>query len=235
MIKEKEDYSETHPELREGEVFLFNGMSETYDPLKWDTKRMGAVAYTSRGAVLPKYRPIFAQRKEYEEKKKDDEEEIRRRDTGMVFQAAPPSAQIQITRGGTCDVCGRPMYDNEGRECIAVNIAMYEHSEADRVKEAFGKQSFNICFVCFLRALGVKEPNKIEDKTGQDLIMNAPVVFGLLRQGHIPTIEKMLKEGATWEEIGKEIGWCLETAKEQYGWYVKALEKHLPPLQGEKE
>lgn len=148
----------------------------------------------------------------------------------MAAQATPPGYHISTIGDSTCDVCGRPMYDGEGRECIAVNIAVYEHSEADRVKEAFGKQSFNICFVCFLRALGVKEPNKIEDKTGQDLTMNAPVVFGLLRQGHIPTIEKMIKDGATWEEIGKEIGWCPETAKEHYGWYVKALEKHLPPL-----
>lgn len=163
-------------------------------------------------------------------KEKKDREKIGSKDIGMVLHVTSPSAQIRITGEGTCDVCGRSMYDGERRECIAVNIAVYEHSEADRVKEAFGKQSFNICFVCFLRALGVKEPNKIEDKTGQDLIMNAPVVSGLLQQGHIPTIEKMLKEGATWEEIGKEIGWCPETAKEQYGWYVKALEKHLPPL-----
>ncbi len=78
----------------------------------------------------------------------------------MLLQATPPSAQIQITGEGSCDVCGRPMYDDEGRECIAVNIAVYEHSEADRVKEVFGKQSFRICFVCFLRALGVKELKK---------------------------------------------------------------------------
>jgi hypothetical protein len=65
---------------------------------------------------------------------------------------------------------------------------------------------------------------KIEDKTWPAFIMNAPVVFGLQQQGHIPTIEKMLKEGATWEEIGKEIGWCPETAKEHYSWHVNSLE-----------
>ena len=64
--------------------------------------------------------------------------------------------------------------------------------------------------------------------------MNTPVVFGLLQQGHIPTIKIMLKDGATWKEIGKEIGWCPETAKEHYGWYVKALENHLPPLQKQR-
>lgn len=68
MFKEKRNYNETHPELEEGEMFLFSGVSETYDPLKWNTKRMGAVAYTSRGAALAhKYRLIFVQRKEYEE------------------------------------------------------------------------------------------------------------------------------------------------------------------------
>lgn len=75
-----------------------------------------------------------------------------------------------------------------------------------------------------------KDKEIIEDKMGLDLIMDSPVVFGLLRQGHIPTIEIMLKDGATWEEIGKEIGWCPETAKEHYSWHVEALEKHLPPL-----
>jgi hypothetical protein len=78
--------------------------------------------------------------------------------------------------------------------------------------------------LCLLKASftkGVpKEKMKIEVETGPDYIMNAPVVFGLQRQGHIPTIEKMLKEGATWEEIGKEIGWCAETAKEHYIWFI---------------
>ena len=52
-------------------------------------------------------------------------------------------------------------------------------------------------------------------------IMNAQVRFGLKQQGHLPTIEKMLKNNATWEEIGKAINWDPETAKEHYGWHVK--------------
>lgn len=40
-----------------------------------------------------------------------------------------------------------------------------------------------------------------------DLLGDAPIVFGLRAQGHIPTVERMLAEGATWDEIGKEIGW----------------------------
>lgn len=168
MIKEKEDYNETHPELSEGEVFLFNGVSKTYDPLKWDTKRMGAVAYTSRGAVLPKYRPIFAQRKEYEEKKKEDEEEIRRRDTGMVAQATPPFARIQTVGDDTCDVCGINMTD-KGCTVIGMNItiqfdALSDHKEIQRLENTFGKTNFKICYVCWLKSLGVKELN-MEEKT----------------------------------------------------------------------
>jgi hypothetical protein len=42
---------------------------------------------------------------------------------------------------------------------------------------------------------------------------NVPVLFGLARQGHIPTIERMLAEGKSWSEIGEAIGWCGETAR----------------------
>ena len=33
------------------------------------------------------------------------------------------------------------------------------------------------------------------------------ILFGLIAQGHIPTIEKMLEDGKLWEQIAKEIGW----------------------------
>ena len=54
-----------------------------------------------------------------------------------------------------------------------------------------------------------------------DTLMNSPVLFGLAQQGHIPTIKRMLEEGAAWEQIGEEIGWCPETAKEHYSWYLE--------------
>lgn len=47
-------------------------------------------------------------------------------------------------------------------------------------------------------------------------IGNKNVRFGLKAQGHLPTIEKMIKNGNTWEEIGKKIGWCPKTAKKHY-------------------
>lgn len=45
--------------------------------------------------------------------------------------------------------------------------------------------------------------------------------FGLVQQGHIPTIEAMLGEGASWEEIGLKIGWCHKTAEQHYNAYLK--------------
>lgn len=44
----------------------------------------------------------------------------------------------------------------------------------------------------------------------------ARVTFGLQAQGHIPTVERMLAEGATWDRIGDAIGWHPVTAREHY-------------------
>lgn len=44
----------------------------------------------------------------------------------------------------------------------------------------------------------------------------ALVRFGLRAQGHIPTIERMLADGASWRAIGDAIGWDWRTAKEWY-------------------
>jgi hypothetical protein len=70
----------------------------------------------------------------------------------------------------------------------------------------------------------IGECKQVDQKTIESL-MNAPFLFGVKLQGHIPTIERMLEEGATWEQIGEEIGWCPETAKEHYIWYIKEQEK----------
>lgn len=68
-------------------------------------------------------------------------------------------------------------------------------------------------------------------------LLNAPVVFGLQAQGHIATIENMLKEGKSWEEIGSAIGWCYETAEKHYFKFkIKQLEireKEIDALLGE--
>ena len=54
----------------------------------------------------------------------------------------------------------------------------------------------------------------IEDRYPE--IANAKIAFGLRQQGHLPTVERMLADGKSWEEIGKAIGWCPITAKEFY-------------------
>lgn len=55
------------------------------------------------------------------------------------------------------------------------------------------------------------------------------VCIGLEQQGHILTVEKMLAEGKTWEEIGEVIGWYGPTAEEWYGLYLKAREESQAP------
>jgi len=52
-----------------------------------------------------------------------------------------------------------------------------------------------------------------------DEILNAPVKFGLVAQGHIPTIDRMLAEGKDWDSIGKDIGWQPTTAKQHFERY----------------
>ncbi len=58
-----------------------------------------------------------------------------------------------------------------------------------------------------------------------DILLNMPVLFGLEAQGHIPTIEQMLSENKTWDEIGKTIGWLPDTAQEHYERYKKRRSK----------
>lgn len=45
--------------------------------------------------------------------------------------------------------------------------------------------------------------------------------FGLRAQGHISTIEEMLKADATWGEIGKAIGWNPDTAERHWGLHLE--------------
>jgi hypothetical protein len=60
-----------------------------------------------------------------------------------------------------------------------------------------------------------------------DFIGNTPFQFGLAAQGKIPTVEKMLAAGSTWDEIGNAIGWDGATAKRFYGYYLEDKEKKL--------
>ena len=65
--------------------------------------------------------------------------------------------------------------------------------------------------------------NSIQEK-------NYKIVFGLEQQGHIPTIERILDEFGSsseyvWEKIGKEIGWCPQTAAYYYIDYLRKKRK----------
>lgn len=53
-------------------------------------------------------------------------------------------------------------------------------------------------------------------------LLNAPVKFGLVAQGHVPTIDRMIAEGKDWPEIGAAIGWEPDTAMRHY---LKLCEK----------
>ena len=53
-----------------------------------------------------------------------------------------------------------------------------------------------------------------------DLAPDVTIRYGLAAQGHIPTIGRLLAAGASWDEIGREIGWCPATAERHYGRYL---------------
>lgn len=91
-------------------------------------------------------------------------------------------------------------------------------------------------------ALEPGRPMFADDQEFVEKILNQRILFGLRAQEHLPTIRRMLADGASWEEIGKEIGWDAVTAREHYGWEVKPRPKpceecgHIPScsiLQGE--
>ena len=47
------------------------------------------------------------------------------------------------------------------------------------------------------------------------------IKFGLEAQGHIPTVEKMLEDGRSWDEIAEAIGWVGgDTVKRFYDRHV---------------
>lgn len=57
-----------------------------------------------------------------------------------------------------CDVCSRNMTNKKGETIIALRITVGDEAvEAEDVDRMFGKKDFNICGICFLKALKVKE------------------------------------------------------------------------------
>lgn len=63
-------FNTTHPEIRDGEMFLtncFGVSSDSYREIEWRTKRKGKVAYTIRGKPIENVYPVFIQIKEYDD------------------------------------------------------------------------------------------------------------------------------------------------------------------------
>jgi FMN phosphatase YigB (HAD superfamily) len=64
------------------------------------------------------------------------------------------------------------------------------------------------------------DTQKAREKLFKEFFENVQVNIGLEQQGHIPTVEKMLEDGMSWDEIGKAIGWHGPTANQ---WYIAHL------------
>ncbi len=56
---------------------------------------------------------------------------------------------------------------------------------------------------------------------------NSQVQIGLVTQGHIPTIERMLEGGALWRDIGHAINWDPAIAAQHYAHYAFEQLKRL--------
>ena len=66
------------------------------------------------------------------------------------------------TRSVLCDVCGRDMVDENDCEVVGMSLIVVdnrevmEHPEIARLRDTFGKTSFKICYVCWVKSLGIK-------------------------------------------------------------------------------
>jgi hypothetical protein len=54
--------------------------------------------------------------------------------------------------------------------------------------------------------------------------LDVPFLFGLSAQGHIPTVQWLLRHGADWEQIGEVIGWHGPTAEKFYKRWLERQE-----------
>ena len=53
------DFNKTHPELKEGEVFLTNGTVSDFHKIRCESKRLGGQAYSKQGNIVEGLRPVF--------------------------------------------------------------------------------------------------------------------------------------------------------------------------------
>lgn len=57
------------------------------------------------------------------------------------------------------------------------------------------------------------DPSAATPSAARKKLLDAPVRFGLRAQGHFDTVLQMRKDGRSWEEIGREIGWIPEAVE----------------------
>jgi hypothetical protein len=79
----------THPEMRDGEVWAFNGTDEHFHASAWRTKRLGEQAYDIWGRPIGGCYPVFVQRTEVEARGIDpDQFEKKRERDREAYRAA---------------------------------------------------------------------------------------------------------------------------------------------------
>lgn len=62
-----------------------------------------------------------------------------------------------------CDVCGENLKDESGKAVAGVVIKLLGANPArNKVEDIFGKNEFRICYVCWLKSLGVKPKRNAE-------------------------------------------------------------------------
>jgi hypothetical protein len=58
------DFNLTHPELKEGEIFVTNSNTDKLSTIGWKTKRVGIIAYDIQGKEINWLVPVFRQSSE---------------------------------------------------------------------------------------------------------------------------------------------------------------------------
>lgn len=52
-------------------------------------------------------------------------------------------------------------------------------------------------------------------------LAGAKIAFGLSAQGHLATVEQMVTDGRSWEDIGAAIGWSADAVEQHWKWHVE--------------
>lgn len=65
-----------------------------------------------------------------------------------------------------CDVCNFDLTDDAGYATVGKTVQLSNSvPEKQRAIKAFGKNKFNICYVCYLKSLGLKEVKETKIKS----------------------------------------------------------------------